>query len=92
MPSASDSGMLSPSPSGSSDGSRTWESESGCSEVPDVVDMSEVIEEVSQTDSSSVDHGENEREGDGSLRGGAEIVDVCDGIWVGVGDRERDRS
>lgn len=50
--------ILSPSSSEPIDASATCESESGCSEVPDVVEISEVIDEVSQADSSSVDHGE----------------------------------
>ena len=82
---------MSPSSTESINGSVTWENESGCSEVPDVVEISEVAEEVSQADSSSVVHGETEREGDGSLGGGEENVDGCGEIWVGVGDREWDR-
>ena len=56
-----------------------------------MVDISDVIDEVSQAESSSVDHGENERVGEGSIWGGEGIGDPYGEICVGVGDRESDR-
>ena len=79
---------LPPSLAGPSKGSANWESERGCSDVSDAVEISDIIEEVSQADSSA-DH-EEERVGEGSAWGGCESVRGCVEIWVGVGDRELD--
>jgi len=82
--------ISSPLSTGTIDAPANGEYESGCSEVPDVVEKSDVIDEVSQAESSSVDHGETERAGDGSIGGGA-IGDASGEIWVRVGDGEWNR-
>lgn len=56
------------SPSTESEGNASGET--GCSDVPDVVETSEVTDEVSHADSSSVDHGEEGRWSDPMSGGG----------------------
>lgn len=67
----------------SSESEENASGEAGCSDVPDVMEASDVIDEVSQADSSSVDHGEQGRWSDG-MNGGGEVASEPYGVWVRV--------
>lgn len=70
--------LASSAPSTESEGYASGET--GCSDVPDVMEASDVIDEVSQADSSSVDHGEWGRWSD-AMNGGEATREPHDG-WV----------